>query len=132
VGFGLPCLRDYLVDLSVFEEKSIIGECDEVLLFVKSIPLLTCVPESQMDNEIGKMINFRHLCISAPIGFVLPIESENPHGLKMIRLYLQGFSLANFLQLIQFGVDRQLKRKSLQGLCLVFGLPTVLNCCMAI
>jgi hypothetical protein len=50
-----------------------------------------------MENEIEKLINLRHLCISDPIGFVLPIDSENPHGLKIIRFYLQSFLLAAIL-----------------------------------
>jgi hypothetical protein len=50
-----------------------------------------------MENEIEKLINLRHPCISAPFGFVLPIDSENSHGLKIIRFYFQGFSLAKIL-----------------------------------
>jgi hypothetical protein len=50
VGFGLPCLRDYNVNLSIFEERSMIVESDSVpnqiydrledefLVVVKSIP----------------------------------------------------------------------------------------------
>jgi hypothetical protein len=66
VDFGLRCLRDYVVNLSVFEEKSNIGEYgevsnqiydridDEVLVFVKSNPHLIRVRESQIEKEIEK------------------------------------------------------------------------------
>jgi hypothetical protein len=130
VGFGLRCLRDYVVNLSVFEEKSNIGECgevsnqiyhridDEVLVFVKSNPHLIHVPESQMKNEIEKLINLRHPCISAPIGFVFPIDSENSHGLKIIRFYLQGFSLAKILSVNPVWWTSTVKAKVIAGIVL--------------
>jgi serine/threonine protein kinase len=132
VGFDLPCLRDYVVDLLVFEEKSIIGECnevsnqiyhridDELLVFVKSNSFLTSVPESQMENENEKLINLQHPCISAPIGFVLPIESGNLHGLKIIRFCLEGFSLAAILSVNPVWWTSTVKAKVVAGI--VFGL----------
>jgi hypothetical protein len=61
VGFDIPCLEDYIVNLSVFEERSMICNSNEVpneiyhrtedefLVFVKSKPLLENVSESEID-----------------------------------------------------------------------------------
>jgi hypothetical protein len=109
VGFGLPCLRDYFVNLSAFEEKSILGESDEVvneiyrriddglLVVVESISLLECIGKSRIENELENLINLRHPCISAPIGFVVPNESGNLRELKIVRLHLPVSSLSEVL-----------------------------------
>jgi predicted metal-binding protein len=97
VGFDVPCLGDYIMTLSVFEERSIICDSDEVpnqiyhriedesLVFMKSKRLSENVEESDIENEIEKMINLGHPCISAPIGFVFPIESGSQRELKIAR-----------------------------------------------
>jgi hypothetical protein len=66
VGFGLRCLRDSDVNLSIFEERSIIVESasirneiydrleDELLIVVKSIPHWESVEKSTIDHEIEK------------------------------------------------------------------------------
>jgi hypothetical protein len=64
---------------------------------VKSIALWECVEKSQIENEIENLINLHHPCIAAPIGFVFPIGSSNPQELKIVRLYLEGCSLAQVL-----------------------------------
>jgi hypothetical protein len=73
-----------MVNLSEFEERSICCECDEVpneiyhrnedefLVVVKSVPHSENVEASKIEKEIEKLINLRHPCITAPIGFVLP------------------------------------------------------------
>jgi hypothetical protein len=45
-----------------------------------------------MENEIEKLINLRHPCIAAPIGFVFPLESGSRQELKIVRLYLESCS----------------------------------------
>jgi hypothetical protein len=109
VDSGLLCLRDYAVNLSGFEERSIIGESGEVpnsiyhrvedqfLVFVKSIPLLKSVDKSQMKNEIENLINLHHPCIAAPIGFVFPDESAEFWELKLVELYSEGCSLEEII-----------------------------------
>jgi hypothetical protein len=109
VGFDLQCLGDYIVNLSAFEERSIVGAFDKIpnhishrvddafLIVMKSIPLLECIKESQIENQIEHLINLRHPCIVGPIGFVFPIESSSPQELKIVRLYLEGCSLAEAL-----------------------------------
>jgi hypothetical protein len=83
----LPSLGDYIVNLSVFEERSIIWESaqlpneiyyrieDEFLVLMTSKPLSENVSELEIEKEIEKLINLRHPCIISPIGFVFPIES---------------------------------------------------------
>jgi hypothetical protein len=65
-------LRDYEVNVSGFEERSLIGESDEVvneisdrvegqlLIFVKSIELSENVQKSQVEKEMENLINLRH------------------------------------------------------------------------
>jgi hypothetical protein len=104
VGFDVRCLGDYVVNLSVFEERSIICNSDEVpheiyhriedelVVVMKSRPHLENVSESEIEKDIEKLINLRHLCITTPIGFVLPIESGSHRELKIVRMYLEGCS----------------------------------------
>jgi serine/threonine protein kinase len=111
VGFGLRCLRDYIVNLSEFEERSIIVESDEVRnerydrfedslsIVVKSKPHLESVQESEMENELENLINLRHPCIAGPIGFVFRSELRSQQGLKIVRLYSEGSSLAEILSM---------------------------------
>jgi hypothetical protein len=106
VGFDVPCLGDYIVNLSAFEERSILCESDDVpneiyhriedefLVVMKSKPLSENVEESQMEKEVENLINLRHPCITTPIGFVFPIESASRQELKIVRLYLEGCSLS--------------------------------------
>jgi hypothetical protein len=104
MGFDVGCLGHYIVNLAAVEVRSIICDSDEVpneiyhrigdevLVFMKSMHHSENVEESQIENEIVKMIDLRHPCIAAPIGFVLPIESSNREELKVVRLYLEGCS----------------------------------------
>jgi hypothetical protein len=97
-------LGDYIVNLSAFEERSMICESDEVaneiyhriedefLVFMKSKPHSKNVPESEIENEIEKLINLRHPCITVPLGCVFGIESGSRRELKIVRLYLEGYS----------------------------------------
>jgi hypothetical protein len=82
VGFDVRFLGDYIVNLSGFEERSIICESDEVanqiyhriedefFVFVTPKSLSEDISESEIENKIEKLINLRHPCIAAPIGFV--------------------------------------------------------------
>jgi hypothetical protein len=109
VGSGLRCLRDYTVNLSEFEERSMIDESeevgkeichrveDEVLIFVKSMAHSESIKKSRIDNEIENLINLQHPCIAAPIGFVPGIESGNRQEMKIVRLYFEGCSLTEVL-----------------------------------
>jgi serine/threonine protein kinase len=130
VGFDLPCFGDYIINLSAFEERSIIRDSDEisneiyhriedeVLVFMKSIPLSENVEESQIDNEIEKLINLRHPCISAPINFVFRIESGSREELKIVRLYLEGCSLAEVLSVNPLWWTSTVQAKAVAGIVL--------------
>jgi hypothetical protein len=105
LGFDIPYLKDYIVRLSSFKERSIICDFDEVpnqihhrieveiFVCMKSKPLLESVSESEIENKIEKLINLRHSCITAPIDFVFRIESDNRQELKIVRLHLEACSL---------------------------------------
>jgi hypothetical protein len=83
VGSGFWCLRDYVVNLSSFEEGSMMDNSDEIekeiyyraedqfFIVVKSIGLSESVTESRMENEIENLMNLRHPCIAGPIRFVV-------------------------------------------------------------
>jgi hypothetical protein len=130
VGFGLRCLRDYDINLSMFEERSMIVKSDEfpneiydrfedeLLIVVKSIPHSESVEKSTIDHEIEKLINVRHPCIAGPIGFVFPIESGILQELKIVRMYLEGFSLAQVLSIHPVWLTSTVKAKMIAGIVL--------------
>jgi hypothetical protein len=57
---------------------------DDFLVVIRSIPLFKYIEKSRIDEEIEKLINFRHPCIAGPIGFVFQIYCDSLHQLKMI------------------------------------------------
>jgi serine/threonine protein kinase len=130
VGFGLPCLKDYIVNLSAFDERLLIGKShdapnpiyhrleDECLIVVKSIPCSDCVEKSGMENEIENLINLRHPCISNPIGFVFPVESGSWQELKIVRLYLEGCSLSEVVSMNPSWWTSTVKAKVIAGIVL--------------
>jgi serine/threonine protein kinase len=130
VGFDLPCSVDYIVNLSVFEERSIIcdsGEVpneiydrieDEFLVCMKSVPHSEHVLESRIEKEIEKMINLRHPCIAAPIGFVVPIESGSQQELKIVRMHLEGCSLLEVISVDPKWWTSTVKAKAIAGIVL--------------
>jgi predicted metal-binding protein len=130
VGFGIPCLRDYTVNLSEFDERSVICDSnvsphqiyhrieDEFLVCMKSKPLSENVSESEIGNKIENLINLRHPCIPAPIGFVLPIESGSWRELKIVRLHLEGCSLAKVVSANPLWWTSTVKAKAVAGIVL--------------
>jgi serine/threonine protein kinase len=130
VSFAVRCLGDYIVNLTVFEKRSIIGDSaevlneishrieDELLIFMKSIPLSAGVEKSRIENEIQNLINLRHPCIAAPIGFISPIETDSPQELKIVRLYFEGCSLAEVLSVDPAWWTSTVKAKVVAGIVL--------------
>jgi serine/threonine protein kinase len=130
VGFGLKCLRDYVVNLSIFEEKSMICESNEVpneiyhrtedefSIVVKSMAYSESVRKSEIENELENLINLHHPCISGLIGFVFPIESDNQHELKIVRMYFEGCSLSEVLSLNPIWLTSTIKAKVVAGIVL--------------
>jgi hypothetical protein len=88
-GFAsyLPCFKDFLLDQSGFEEKSVIGQnkgvssqlyrrrIDGVLTVVKAISLSGSIERREIEIEIENLLNLRHPMIAPLIGSVLPVES---------------------------------------------------------
>jgi serine/threonine protein kinase len=130
MGFDVRCFGDYIVNVSIFEERSIICDSDEVrneiyhrtedefLVFMKSKPLLGNVSESTIEHEIENLINLRHPCIAAPIGFVFPMESGNRLEFKIVRLYLEGYSLLEVISVHPLWWTSTVKAKVVAGLVL--------------
>jgi serine/threonine protein kinase len=132
-GIGIfenRCLRDYIVNVSAFEEKTMIGESEEVphhiyhriedefLVIMKSKPHWESIEESAIENEIEKMINLRHPCIAAPIGFVFQIESGSRQELKIVRMYLEGCSLSEVVSVNPKWWTSTVKAKAVAGIVL--------------
>jgi hypothetical protein len=127
---GLLQLRDHVVNLCRFEERSIIGQSDRVLnqiyqraddqfLFVvKSISLTECIEKLQIEKEIENLINLVHPCIAAPIGFVYPMESVCWQELKIIRLHLDGCSLSEVISVSPEWWTATAKAKAVAGIVL--------------
>jgi hypothetical protein len=130
VGFDVPCLGDYIVNLSAFETRSLICGSDEIpnaiyhriedefLVVMKSKPSSENVEESQIENEIEPLINLRHPCIAPPIGFVFGIESDSRRELKIVRLYLEGCSLLEVVSLHPIWWTSTVKAKAVAGIFL--------------
>jgi serine/threonine protein kinase len=130
VGSGLSSLGDYLVNLSGFEEGSLIESCDrssaqlyrraedQLLIIVKSILLSTSVERSQIENEIENLLNLRHPCIAAPIGFVFPAESAASPELKLVRLHVDGPSLSEVISVSPEWWTATAKAKAVAGIVL--------------
>jgi serine/threonine protein kinase len=91
---------------------------DEFLVCVKSKPLSENVEKSQIENEVEKMINLRHPCIAAPIGFVFPIESGSRRELKIVRMYSESWSLLEVVVVNPTWWTSTVKAKAIAGIVL--------------
>jgi serine/threonine protein kinase len=130
MGFDIPCLRDYIVNVSVFKEISIICDSDDVptqishriedefLVIMKSKSHSENIGELKIEQEIEKLINLVHPCITAPIGFVFPIESGSRQELKIVRLYLEGCSLLEVVSVNPKWWTSTVKTKAVAGIVL--------------
>jgi serine/threonine protein kinase len=85
---------------------------------MKSKPLSENVEESQIAKEIENLINLRHPCIAAPIGFVFPIETGNRHELNIVRMYLEGCSLLEVVSVNPIWWTSTVKAKAVAGIVL--------------
>jgi serine/threonine protein kinase len=113
LGSDLPCLSECLLDLSVFERVQPLDIGDEHLselyrrlsdgleIVVKLDRRLDiekredCWTQIEIENEIEKLMNLRHPCVVAPLGFVV---SSNWTELKIARMYGRCGSLEEVLQ----------------------------------
>jgi hypothetical protein len=112
----LPHFDNFMLDLSGFEEKSVIGGNDRVssqiylrridgaTTVVKAISLLGLIERRQIKTEIENLMNLRHLMIAPLIGFVFPVESSGRGEFKIVRLYATEGSLAKAVVGIVLGL----------------------------
>jgi serine/threonine protein kinase len=127
---GLRYLSDYVINLSAFEEGSMIDESDGVgkqiyhrvedqcFILVKSIAHCENIKESRIKKEIENLINLRHPCIAIPIGFIVRIESGSPQELKIVRFYMEGCSLAEVFSVCPVWWTSTIKAKVVAGIVL--------------
>jgi hypothetical protein len=119
-----------MTPVSGFEERSMIYQSDGVLnkiycraedgvLFVvKSNSLPDWIDKSKLENEVEKLINVRHPCISAQIGFVFPMESGSSGELQTVRLHVEFSSLAEVISSHPVWWTATAKAKAIVGLVL--------------
>jgi serine/threonine protein kinase len=105
----LACLQNSALDLSGFEEGSVIGQSDggstqiyqrrtdAALVVVKSISLSAVIERCQIEREIENLLNLRHPLIVPLIGCAVPVECDGQWELKTVRQYASGVSLADVL-----------------------------------
>jgi hypothetical protein len=130
VGLSLSSLKDYHLNISEFEERSMICESgaesnriydrveDEFLVVVKSIALRGGVEETEIEKEIEKIINLRHPCIAGLIGFVVGIETGILQELKIARLYFEDSSLSEVVSVNPVWWTSTVKAKAVAGIVL--------------
>jgi hypothetical protein len=85
---------------------------------MKSKPPLENVSESEIEKEIENLINLRHPCITAPIGFVFGLESGSRRTLNIVRLYLEGCSLSEVVSVNPKWWTSTVKAKAVAGIVL--------------
>jgi hypothetical protein len=107
VGSGFGDLGDYQIDLSGFEEGSVLGDFDQVssrkyqrrddgsVFVVKSNHHWESIESYEI--ELENLLNLRHPCIAFPIGFVFPVELSESRELKIVDLYVEEHSLAEVI-----------------------------------
>jgi serine/threonine protein kinase len=83
---------------------------------MKSKPHSANISESEIENELENLINLVHPCISAPIGFVLPIVSDSRQELKIVRMYLEGCSLSEVVSVNPVWWTSTVKTKAIAGI----------------
>jgi serine/threonine protein kinase len=101
-------LGDYAVNLSGFEERSIISESDEVPNGIYH----------RVEDHCLVVISLCHPCIAAPIDFVFGIESGGRRELKIVRLYLEGCSLLEVVSVNPLWWTSTVKAKAVAGIVL--------------
>jgi hypothetical protein len=101
--------KDYLLDLSAYEEGEVIRQNPRVLsqiyrrrsdgvgMVVKAISLSSPADLCKLGTEIENLLNLRHPMIAPLIGCVLSIGSTEQRELKTVRLYAAEGSLADVL-----------------------------------
>jgi hypothetical protein len=131
-GYGLGELKDYEIDVKIFETVSVLDvfnrhlsakylRCEDDLgLVVKSIPRWNSMEDCGIkpELELDKLLNLCHPCIAAPIGFVLPDELSKSRELKIVGLYVEGISLSEVISMNPVWWTATAKAKTVVGIVL--------------
>jgi serine/threonine protein kinase len=124
--FGV--LNDYLIDLSVFETRSIHSELYVILseiyqrcedgssVIVKSVNGMNST--EGLKNEIENLLNLSHPCILSPIGFIIGRESRMSEDFKIVRLYVEEKSLSEVISVNPVWWTSTAKAKAVVGIVL--------------
>jgi hypothetical protein len=136
---ALPHFKDFVLDLSGFEEKSGIGQNDRVssqiymrridgaMTVVKAISLSGSIQRRQIKGKIKNLLNLRHPMIAPLIGCVFPVKSSRRQEFKTVRSYApQGLSPIFFLGRLR-GVGIVLGLRFVYGLGLLHGAVKASN-----
>jgi serine/threonine protein kinase len=106
---AFPHFKDSGLDLSGFDERSVIGRNDRVssqiyrrridgaLTVVKAISLSGSIERRQIETEIDNLLNLHHPMIAPLIGCVFPVGSSGQRKFRTVRLYATKGSLADVL-----------------------------------
>jgi serine/threonine protein kinase len=96
-------LNDYLIDLSAFEERSVLDEIEGNLreMYERSEDGSMVIANSKngieskesLKIEIENQLNLSHPCILSPIGFIFRPDLTISGELKIVGLYSEGSSL---------------------------------------
>jgi hypothetical protein len=121
-------LNDYLIDLSVFEERSVLDEFDGILseiyercpdgslMIVNSQDVLES--KESLILEIENLLNLCHPCILAPIGFIFCPDWTVSDKLKIVGLYSEGNSLTEVISMNPVWWTATVKAKTIAGIVL--------------
>jgi serine/threonine protein kinase len=74
--------------------------------------------ERKLQLELNKLLNLRHPCIAAPIGFVFPDELLESGELKIVGLYVSGISLSEVISTDPVWWTATAKAKAVAGIVL--------------
>jgi hypothetical protein len=122
------CEKDYLIDLSVFEERSGLDEngvissemyrrCEDgSLVIVNSMGEFES--KESLITEIENQLNLFHPCILSPIGFIFDPELRVSGELKGVGLYSEGSSLSEVISENPIWWTATVKAKAVAGIVL--------------
>jgi serine/threonine protein kinase len=124
-------LNNYLIDLSTFEERSVLDEIDGNLseMYERSEDGSLVIVNSKnrfesKENliiEIENQLNLSHSCILSPIGFIFGPESREltvSGELKIVELYSEGSSLSQAISENPIWWTATAKAKAIAGIVL--------------
>jgi hypothetical protein len=120
--------NDYQIDLSAFEERSVLDELDgnlsEIYERNEDGSLVIVNSKNGFDSkeslavEIENLLNLFHPCILSPIGFIFGQDSTISGELKIVGLYSEGISLSEVISENPVWWTATAKAKAVAGIVL--------------